>query len=165
MNETNESVISGLRIEEDNFFIGVEAESYQEIIRCLANNFYEKGYVKETFIQAVLDREEVYPTGLEAPAGGIAIPHTDTEHVNVSAISLASLKKPVTFKVMAEPDRTVDVSIVMMLAVSDPKNIIPVLTKVISIVEDEAALSEIITTTSKKRAWEIVINHIKSKAS
>ena len=64
---------------------------------------------------------------------------------------------------MAEPDKVVSVSVVMMLAVSDPQKVIPVLTKVISIVEDEDAVKELIASTSKEHAKELVVNHIRSR--
>jgi|LSQX01.2.fsa_nt_gb PTS system galactitol-specific IIA component len=163
MNNKTEDLFEGMLIEEDNFFIQVEAESDQQIIRLIGNHFFKKGFVKESYTQAVLDREEIYPTGLEAPGGGIAIPHTDAHHVHTSTIGVATLKSPVEFRVMAEPDKVVSVSVVMMLAVSDPQKVIPVLTKVISIVEDEDAVKELIASTSKEHAKELVVNHIRSR--
>ena len=37
--------------------------------------------MKETFGQALIDREAVFPTGLKTETFEIAIPHTDVEHV------------------------------------------------------------------------------------
>ena len=85
MNNKTEDLFEGMLIEEDNFFIQVEAESDQQIIRLIGNHFFKKGFVKESYTQAVLDREEIYPTGLEAPGGGIAIPshrRTSCPHFN-----------------------------------------------------------------------------------
>lgn len=155
----------GMLIEEENFFINIKANSYQSIIRKLGTHLFDKGYVKDSFVQAVLDREEVYPTGLEAPGGGVAIPHTDTEHVITSTLGLATLKEPVDFRAMAEPDKIVSVSVVMMLAITDPEKVVPVLRKVISIVQDAAAVEGLINATSKQHAKQIVVNHIKAHTS
>ena len=102
---TEDNFLDIMLIEEENFFIKSEAKTYQEIIKELGEHLFSKGYVKDTFTQAVLDREEAYPTGLQAPGGGVAIPHTDSEHVITSALSIATLDEPVDFHVMAEPDK------------------------------------------------------------
>ncbi len=157
-----EYILDSMLIEEENFFIKKEAKSYREIIKEMGEHLFNKGYVKDSFTQAVLDREDVYPTGLQTIAGGVAIPHTDSKHVLTSALSIATLKEPVDFRVMAEPEKTVPVSVVMMLAVADPKKVVPVLRKVISIVEDQTAIEELISAVTKQQAMQIVISHIKS---
>ena len=157
---TEDNFLDIMLIEEENFFIKSEAKTYQEIIKELGEHLFSKGYVKDTFTQAVLDREEAYPTGLQAPGGGVAIPHTDSEHVITSALSIATLDEPADFHVMAEPDKIVPVSAVMMLAVADPEKVIPVLRKVISIVQDAEAIKNLINSVSKEEAKQIVIDHI-----
>jgi len=158
----DDNIFDGMLIEEENFFIKKEVKSYKEIINFMGEHFFNKGYVKKSFTQAVLDREEVYPTGLQTIGGGVAIPHTDPDHVIISALGVATLKEPINFRVMAEPDKIVSVSVVMMLAVADPKKVVPILRKVISIIEDQKAIEGLITAVTKQQASQIVIDHIKS---
>ena len=69
--------------------LGISAENSTEIIRLLGNELFKTGYVKESFIEAAIERESRLPTGL--PLGGAfnaAIPHTDIEHVNRPALAL-----------------------------------------------------------------------------
>ena len=155
-------LLQGMIIDKENFFVNLEEKSYKGVIDYLGKHLYEKGYVKDSFVEAVLDREEEYPTGLQAPGGGVAIPHTDAEHVTTSTLGIATLKSPVDFRAMAEPEKIVPVSVVMMLAVADPEKVIPVLRKVISIVENASVVERLIDAVTKQEAIQIVIEHIKS---
>lgn len=76
--------------------------------------------MKDSFAENVLKREEVFPTGLLINDVGIAIPHTDAEHVNDSQIAFMSLKTPVTFYEMGTADKEISVSLIFMLALKEP---------------------------------------------
>jgi PTS system galactitol-specific IIA component len=150
-------------ISEENVIINLEAETYQEVIQKLGSVLFEGGFVKDTYIQAVLDREEIFPTGLEVRGGGIAIPHTDSEHVKKSTLGIATLAKNVDFKAMAEPDKIISVSIVMMLAVADKNKVVPVLTKIINILQNENAIIALNNATSKTEIKKIITEHINNQ--
>jgi PTS system galactitol-specific IIA component len=87
------------------------------------------GYVKTSYLAAVLEREEKMPTGLQTQAYGIAIPHSDPEHVNCSAIAIALLDQPVLFKNMADPTEDVPVQLVLMLAIAEKGSVTSVLAR------------------------------------
>ena len=76
----------------------------EEIIRKLGGLLLANGFVKDTYTQAVYDRELVYPTGLKARVTGVAVPHTDTTHVIKPAVAIATLKHPVIFNGMGVPE-------------------------------------------------------------
>ena len=82
-----------------------EVNSQKEALSIIATCLYQTGLVKDSFAENVLKREEVFPTGLLINDVGIAIPHTDAEHVNDSQIAFMSLKKPVTFYEMGTADK------------------------------------------------------------
>lgn len=79
--------------------VSLSGNTDKEVLKQMASALQEEGYVKETFSDAIIQREISFPTGL--PMGGInvAIPHTDPEHVNKAGFCLGILDKPVTFKV------------------------------------------------------------------
>ena len=76
----------------------------EEALSYLADKLSSKGIVKESYKQAIIDREHVFPTGLQFEAYGIAIPHTDVEHVNKEQIALMTLKEAVSFYQMGTND-------------------------------------------------------------
>ncbi|AYO30067.1 PTS sugar transporter subunit IIA [Biomaibacter acetigenes] len=100
--------------------IDAEADDKEGIIKKLANLLISKGYAKESYLEAILEREKVFPTGLPTEGVGVAIPHADIKHVIKPAIAVAILKHPVQFNVMGNPEEKVSVKIIFMLAITDP---------------------------------------------
>ena len=142
------NVLKG-KFNENLMIFDMEASSYEDVIGQLADLLFEKGYVKETYKQGVLDREKVYPTGLILGEKNIAIPHTEVSHVNKAAIAVAKLKNPVNFKYMADPNTDVSVSLVFMMAISDPKGHIPVLSKIMELVGNQNNIETLIQLNDK----------------
>ncbi len=165
MSQIDDEALEGLSLRDENILVQAKAESREEIITRLGSLLFEHGFVKDTFVQAVLDREKVYPTGLQTPILGFAIPHTDTEHVNSPTVAIATLRQPVVFQAMGDPDTSVSVRVVMMLAISDPKAVVHVLRKVISILEDSEALTGLLGASSQEEIRRIVHTHIQKMAS
>ncbi len=164
MPEEQELKLDSLAIDKENILVQVQAASREEIIRRLGALLLEHGYVRDSYTQAVLDREQIFPTGLQTPILGFAIPHTDTDHVTRPAIAIATLASPVTFQAMGEPETEIPVTVVMMLAVSDPKAVVVVLRRVISILEDEQALRGLIAAATPQEVRDIVQEHIQRMA-
>lgn len=156
MSQLENGTLEGLAIREENFLVNAAAASSEDIIRQLGALLQANGFVKDTFVQAVIDREKAYPTGLQTSILGFAIPHTDTEHVNRPGIAVATLSRPVDFQAMGDPGTRVSVKIVMMLAISDPKAVVHVLRKVISILEDEAALQGLSSASTRQEVRNII---------
>ncbi|WP_232698441.1 PTS sugar transporter subunit IIA [Brevibacillus daliensis] len=104
----------------DLIFLGVDEGGKEETLRFLANQLHEKGIVKETYANAIIEREKNYATGIPLEKIGVAIPHTDAIHVNEPAIAVAILEKPETFTVMGSPDDQVSVQAIFMLAIKQP---------------------------------------------
>ena len=109
----------------------VEAKTSEDVIRLLGGKLQALGYVKDSFIEATLQREANMPTGL--PLGGefnAALPHVDIEYVNKPALALASLTEPVVFHNMVDADEEIPVRLVIMLALDQAKSQITMLQEV-----------------------------------
>ena len=74
-----------------------EETGQDEILLEMAELLKNKGFVKETYGEALLQREKEYPTGLETGETNVAIPHVDIKHVNSAAIAVGILEKPIEF--------------------------------------------------------------------
>lgn len=165
MADSGSKSVENLTIHEDNIVVNMEAGDRVEVIRRLGGLLFQHGYVKETYVQAVLDREVVFPTGLQTNLLGMAIPHTDTEHVIKPALAIATLANPVIFQAMGSPETEIPVTIVMMLAISDPKAVIPVLRSVLFILEKNEALEALTQATNVLEIKEVMQDHIQSMSS
>lgn len=129
---------------------------YQEAIIQLSRNFLKKKYVKETYTNALIEREKEFPTGLTTTNNiGIAIPHTDPKHVNKGSLAIGVLKKPVKFRAM-DTRKELDVSIIFMLAITHPSAQLKMLQKVIEIIRNDQVLINIKKAKSKSEVTNIV---------
>ena len=136
----------------DLVVLEMEAETSSEIIKTLGALLLSKGYVKESYVQAVLEREGNLPTGLEIGDFSVAIPHTDSGHVNQSNIAIATLKKPAIFHSMVDPEEKLNVQLVFLLAVKDPNLQIEMLKNLMSLFQNKELLIKLKNARSKEEA-------------
>jgi PTS system galactitol-specific IIA component len=130
-------------------FLNYEATDQLNLLNKFSGILYANGYVKDSYAQAVIKREQEFPTGLNTPGIKIAMPHTYPAHVLKSTILVATLKNPVTFKEMGNSDNNVNAQLVFMLAITDPKGHLSILSKLMSIFSDKEKLSDIYYTDNK----------------
>jgi len=99
----------------------LDLQNKEEVIHFLGGILFNSGYVKKSYVNAVLEREKKFPTGLATKDIHVAIPHTDVKHCLKPGIAVGLLSKPVVFAEMATNDRFVNVEIVFLLSITDPK--------------------------------------------
>ncbi len=146
-------------LKETLIFTGMEAESSNDVMKKLGGAVIHEGYARDDYVDALIAREEEYPTGLLMDGYGVAIPHTDASHVTKSAIAIAVLKNPVRFIQMATDDDPVDVQLVFMLVVDDPKKHMDELQKILMILQDK----EVLTKVYESETADKIISIIKEK--
>ena len=134
----------------------VDAETREEAETAIARVLQEQGYAKESYLQAILDREVNYPTGLYAGDYSVAIPHCDPENVNKGAMCVGVLKRPVEWGRMEDADQTCDVSLVIMLAITDPKEHLQMLRKVIALIQDQELVGRIVASRDANEVYDLV---------
>lgn len=123
----------------------LESSSSTEVLTVLGDRLYEAGFVRDTFVQAAIAREAQMPTGL--PLDGkynAAIPHTDIEHVVRPALALATLVKPVNFQNMIEPEVSVPVQLVILMALEQAKTQVEMLQEVASVLQDATVIEKLV---------------------
>lgn len=145
--------------EESVVHLDLEGNTKEDIIAKMSTTLEEKGLVKNTFKAAVTAREQEHATGLPTNFAAVAIPHTDVEHVNKKAISVAVLKEEVEFGMMGDPNETVPVKIVFMLAMDEADSQLSLLTNLMKIFQDEETLKFLVNEKDK----EEVVKQLSSK--
>jgi PTS system galactitol-specific IIA component len=101
--------------------LNLEATSDMEVINLLADRLHASGLVSENYGRLTCEREAEHPTGLPTRPYCIAIPHADPGDVTQSSLAFASMKNPVKFKSMEDPDISLDVQLIIMLANNSPE--------------------------------------------
>ena len=65
-------------IDPEAILLGVDADTSEAVIRQLASRLETLGYVKPSYADAVVKREQTMPTGLPLGlADNVAVPHTE----------------------------------------------------------------------------------------
>ena len=111
MLEFNESLIA----------FDLQARNAKEVIDLLSGSMYAQGLVSAEYGAQTWARELEHPTGLPTKPFCIAFPHADAQGVNRSALGVAVMHQPVKFQNMADPDESLDVELIFMLANRDPE--------------------------------------------
>lgn len=137
-------------LHEDLIYMDYPSKDREILLEELSEILKEKGYVKESYQRAILEREQKYPTGLNTPGIPLAMPHAEAEHVNKPAILVARFTEPVTFKEMGNSGNDVKAKFVFMLAVSDPEGHLATLSKFMSIFSQEEKLKALYAINDKK---------------
>lgn len=130
--------------------VDLNAETWDEVLIKLSKNLISKGFVKESYLNAVIEREKEFPTGLPTDGIGVAIPHTDIQHVIKPCIAVGVLGRPVRFNAMDDPTEGIDVKIVFMLAINDSKDQLKILNRLITIFQENELLLKITKARSPK---------------
>jgi PTS system galactitol-specific IIA component len=143
-------------IEKELSLARLEARTAEDVIRALAQRLHARGAVKDGFEAAALLRERRSPTGLPFPGVAVALPHAEPEHVIESAIAIATLAAPVRFRQMGDPRTELDVSIVVMPALSAKEHAAAGLTRLIELLQDPSRRATLVAAEDADalaRAW------------
>ena len=138
----------------------VDAPSKEEALKIMAEKLYSLGYVKESFIEAIQDREANYPSGLPMEDLKIAIPHTDADHVNQSVICFARLRDNVEFSVMGAPEEKIQVRLISMFALKEKKKIGDLLETLITTYQDNDVLKALVDADDEEAIYTILHENV-----
>lgn len=120
------------------------ASNRQEALEKLALQLQKSGAVKASYQAAILQREVDFPTGLATEKIGIAMPHTDAEHVNYDQIGVMRLQEPVEFLQMGDGAK-IQVKFVFMLALKEAHAQLGILQTLVALIQDELTISQLLT--------------------
>lgn len=137
----------------------LSAKNWDEALRKLSKFLYERGYVKDTYEEALVRREHEFPTGLEIPDKvNVAIPHADVEHVNKQALLISILDQPIKVGKMDDPDEKIDIHLILLLAIKNPDGYVKFLSDLTTLFQVDE-FSEYV----KRKDYEGLIKLIKEK--
>jgi PTS system galactitol-specific IIA component len=130
------------------------------VITKMGEKLLNAGLVNDDFIEAVIRREEKYPTGLPTSIP-VALCHTDPEYVKNSFLTVATLENPVPFHEMGSPDHIQQVRIVFFLGILEKDKHIDILRNIMKFIQSNPLLQSIDTTDSKSEIKKILLENLK----
>jgi PTS system galactitol-specific IIA component len=125
-----------------------DATDAKDVISHLGKLLFDAGYVRDTFVDAALDRESRLPTGL--PLSGdinAAIPHTEVEHVTKPGLAMATLVIPVAFQNMVAPEEAVPCQLVFVMALDQPKAQVEMLQEIAGVLQSPEIIKSLMTAS------------------
>ena len=130
------------------------------VITKMGEKLLNAGLVHGNFVEAVISREEKYPTGLPTSIP-VALCHTDPEYVKRSFLTVATLEKPVPFHEMGNPDNIQEVKLVFFLGILDKDKHIAILKSMMKLIQSADLLQSIYSTDSKVEIKKILLENLK----
>ncbi len=153
----------GLCIDEKIILLNMKAVDSAEVISRMGERVLEAGLVRENFIEAVIRREQKYPTALPT-AIPVALCHTDAEYLLGSFIGVATLAEPVPFREMGNPEHMQPVEIALLLGIAEKGEHMDVLKGVLKLIQDEAVLRAIREAKEAAEIKKILIGRLLPEA-
>jgi PTS system galactitol-specific IIA component len=147
-------------LREDLVIAPLRAKNAAEAIIRLGERLQTGGFVKASWTKATLEREKTFATGLPTPEVGVAIPHTDVEHVLKPAIAIGVLEQPVDFGEMGNPGASISVNLVCALAVAHSDLLITLLQQLVKLFQTPGMLKQIVNSQNPAEIIQIFERHI-----
>ncbi len=130
------------------------------VITIIGKKLSNAGLVNDNFIEAVISREEKYPTGLPTSIP-VALCHTDPEYVKRSFLTVATLEKPVPFHEMGNPENIQEVKIVFFLGILEKGKHIDILKSIMKLIQSDQLLHAIDAADLKSEIKKILLENLK----
>lgn len=136
-----EERVAQLEILEEAVLVDEVFSSKEEVLKRLTDVLYKNHIVKDTYFSSLIKRENQSPTGLETYATGIAIPHSEPEHVIKDTVGVAVLDEPIKFYDMVNPKKEIDVSVIFLLVFTHGSKHLNYLQKIMEFLKKEHSLT------------------------
>jgi PTS system galactitol-specific IIA component len=125
----------------------------------LSARLTELGYVENSYLEAILEREAAYPTGLKTPSINVAIPHTDPQHILQPFIYIVKLVSPVTFGEMGTDNQFISAKYAFCLGFNKGEDQLVLLQNLMAMFMDQAFMEQLETETQEEKIFDLVINY------
>ncbi|MBN2925350.1 MAG: PTS sugar transporter subunit IIA [Bifidobacterium sp.] len=146
-------------------FFDFEATDRIDFFTKLGEKLKEGGYVKDSWLDAILEREKNYPTGLECTSISVALPHVDPQHLNKPYIAIIKPKNPIEFDGMADTGLVNAQLIINLGLLAHEEGQVAVLQAFLGIFIDDAASADIMAQTTPQGLVDSVIKYCAELAS
>ena len=146
-------------INKNLIYQNLELDNQKELFEFMFSELSKENYVEKSYLNAIIEREENYPTGFQIGNIGIAIPHVDSKHVKKNGLFFATLKEDLKFE-DAEEDQILDVSIIFGLIIKDHDKHINMLVKLTELFQKDGFLEELKELSCEEKIFNILNSEI-----
>lgn len=135
--------------------------SLDQAFKCLSKIFLERGLVKQGYLEALMEREKNYPTGIDLTAvsqefPNIAIPHTESKYCNATKVIVIKLERDIVSKDMMNPDKDLNVKYLFMILNKDGGEQSNILAKIMEFATNKENISMLAASDSLDSIYDVV---------
>lgn len=120
-----------------------------------------KEYVSSDYIEAIKDREKLYPTGISTSSYAVAIPHVDAKYAKTNTMYVITSKDGIEFE-DSEEDRNINAKIIFGIIIKSHDSHIDFLVQISRLIQDENLLEQIYTAKDAKEMKCILEDYLKN---
>jgi len=148
----------GIEILENILVVRTNKTSRNEVLLDLSEAAIREGYAKKGYYEALIEREDNFPTGLHLEKMDVAIPHAEAEWAIKSSVTIGVLENSVEFEPMGGFGDPVLAELIFLLTIKDPKEHIDFLRVFTTLLSE----SDLLTTLKQTGNPEPIVEMLKS---
>lgn len=133
----------------------LKCKDKNELFKIMHDEAFKNGYVESSFLDGLISREKVFPTGIKLNNYNVAIPHTDAVHVKEEFIAIIVPESPIEFSLMEDENQKEEVSLIFMLGLNKPHSQLEVLKELMSLIQREDLVKQIVEAKNQNEITNI----------
>lgn len=127
-----------------------------QLFEMMHEEAFKNGHVEPTYLEGLMSRENVFPTGIKLNNYNVAIPHTDAHHIKEEFIAVVVPENPVGFKLMEDETQEEKMDLIFMLGLNKPHSQLEVLQQLMGLIQKEEIVKQIIEAKDKAQVKTIL---------
>lgn len=141
-------------------YFDFEAADRADFFKKLGEDLAAKGYIEDTWYDAITTREKNYPTGLKCEAVSVAIPHVDPENIKKPYIAVIKPKSPIVFEGMAGIGGEVPTQLIVNLGIkAHETEQVGVLQALMGMFVDNDIVADIMSQTTQQGMVDTMVKY------
>lgn len=135
-------------------------DTKEGVITYLSDYLKDRGCVNDKYVDATINREHIYPTGLPTKPIGIAVPHSERENVIKPAVIMGILDNPVEFMKMEDSSSSMEAGIVFLLALKGEDSHLNYLKNIVNYCKNQQNIKKLYYSNTHDEAFNIFMSDI-----
>jgi PTS system galactitol-specific IIA component len=143
-------------LRDDLVILDMDAKNYEDFFNQLTKKLIKMDLVTEGYAEALIKRENEYPTALPTEPYAVAIPHADPVYINKQFIAPIRLKNSIKWCEMATDDVWHDVRLIFLLGFKHEEGHIKVLQTLVNNFQESELMEKLMTTEDEAEFLELI---------
>lgn len=125
--------------------LGMRGRTCRDVLGELGNLLYRKGYAKQGYTEALLEREHQFPTGLKLRDGlNVSISHADAKWGLKPVVAVGVLERCVQFRNIENPEEEIPVRMAFVVVMPSPEKHLALLRNLVQMFQDGDTLKALL---------------------